>query len=75
MEYRTDEQTEPNSDTDKVGRKYRWNSVGWKDVRALGAMKTACCRVVNLYPIRGRSTFWEVELRQSAKIIRPDWSR
>jgi len=25
-----DKLTEPDSDTDKVGRKYLWNSMGWK---------------------------------------------
>jgi len=30
MEYWTDEQTEPDSDNDRVGRKYLWNSVGWR---------------------------------------------
>jgi len=52
-----------------------WNSVVGKTDELSAPLKTACCQVVSLYPTRGRFTFWEVELRQSATILRPDWPR
>jgi len=51
MEYWMEELNKVDSDINKVGRKYLRNSVGWKNLWALGGMKRACCRVLHLYPL------------------------